>query len=221
VTGRLAAALAAIAALAAGCHPDQPPLHAEAPAGRWYLVAPEDTVGTIARNTGVPAEDILEANGLARAEDLRAGQLIFLIEPPAPAAVPARLRWPLAERQVVVASPFGARGGRAHEGIDLPAPIGAPVYAAADGRVVYAGDGVRGYGNLVVIAHAGGVLTVYAHNSALLVAAGQTVRAGDRVALVGRTGNANGPHLHFEVREGQIPRDPMRYLPPVGGGGSP
>jgi murein DD-endopeptidase MepM/ murein hydrolase activator NlpD len=228
VRRKVAAALVAVAAIAAGCRTARPPLHADAPAGRWYLVAPGDTLATIAGNAGIPAEDILEANGLARAEELRPGQLIFLLEPApaeAPAAMaaagPARLRWPLGERQVVVASPFGARGGRPHEGIDLPAPIGAPVFAAADGRVVYAGDGVRGYGNLVVIAHAGGVLTVYAHNSALLVAAGQTVRAGDRVALVGRTGNASGPHLHFEVREGQIPKDPMRYLPPVAGGGSP
>ena len=209
--------LVALTLVVAACHAARPPLHADAPPGRWYLVAADETLASIARNTGVPAEDILEANGLARAEDLHPGQLIFLIQP----SPPARLRWPLDERQVVVASPFGARSGRPHEGIDLPAPIGAPVYAAADGRVVYAGDGVRGYGNLVVIAHAGGVLTVYAHNSALLVAAGQTVRAGDRVALVGRTGNASGPHLHFEVREGQIPMDPMRYLPPVGGGGSP
>jgi murein DD-endopeptidase MepM/ murein hydrolase activator NlpD len=78
--------------------------------------------------------------------------------------------------------------------------------------VVYAGDGIRGYGNLVVLQHAGDLLTVYAHNSALFVSQGQTVRAGDRVAAVGQTGRATGPHLHFEVRQGQIPRDPMSYL---------
>ena len=109
-------------------------------------------------------------------------------------------------------SPFGARGARAHEGIDLPAPTGTPVLAAADGEVVYAGDGIRGYGNLVVLQHPGDLLTVYAHNSALFVAQGQRVRAGDRIAAVGQTGRATGPHLHFEVRQGQVPRDPMTYL---------
>jgi murein DD-endopeptidase MepM/ murein hydrolase activator NlpD len=111
-----------------------------------------------------------------------------------------------------IGSPFGARDGRAHEGVDLPAPTGTPVIAAADGEVVYVGDGIRGYGNLVVLQHPGDLLTVYAHNSAVYVTQGQSVRAGDRVAAVGQTGRASGPHLHFEVRQGQIPRDPMSYL---------
>jgi murein DD-endopeptidase MepM/ murein hydrolase activator NlpD len=131
--------------------------------------------------------------------------------PAAAAATSGLLRWPL-DGAVAVASPFGARDGRPHEGIDLPVPIGTPVLAAAGGRVVYAGDGIRGYGNLVVLEHAGGLLTVYAHNSALLVRQGDVVAAGARVALSGQSGHATGPHLHFEVREGQIPRDPMPYL---------
>ena len=81
--------------------------------------------------------------------------------------------------------------------------------------MVYAGNGIRGYGNLIVLKHAGDLLTVYAHNSDLLVSQGQAVRAGDRIALVGQSGHATGPHLHFEVRSGQIPRDPMSYLPPL------
>jgi murein DD-endopeptidase MepM/ murein hydrolase activator NlpD len=88
--------------------------------------------------------------------------------------------------------------------------------AAADGEVVYAGSGIRGYGNLVVLQHPGDLLTVYAHNSELFVAPGQAVRAGERIAAVGQTGRATGPHLHFEVRQGQIPRDPVPYLPPAG-----
>jgi murein DD-endopeptidase MepM/ murein hydrolase activator NlpD len=83
--------------------------------------------------------------------------------------------------------------------------------------VVYAGSGIRGYGNLVVLKHAGDLLTVYAHNSLLVVSEGQLVRAGERLALVGQSGHATGPHLHFEVRTGQIPRDPMNYLPPGAG----
>ena len=130
---------------------------------------------------------------------------------PAPA-----LRWPLTTVHILIGSPFGARWGKPHEGIDLPAPVGTPVFAAADGRVVYAGADIRGYGNLIVVKHAGDLLTAYAHNSVLLVSQGQSVRAGDRIALVGQSGHATGPHLHFEVRRGQIPRDPMSYLPPLG-----
>ena len=121
---------------------------------------------------------------------------------------------------VTIGSPFGARWGKRHEGIDLPAPVGTPVFAAADGRVAYAGNGIRGYGNLVVVRHAGDLLTVYAHNSVLLVAPGQPVRAGDRIALVGQSGHATGPHLHFEVRAGQIPRNPMGFLPRLAKGPS-
>jgi murein DD-endopeptidase MepM/ murein hydrolase activator NlpD len=116
----------------------------------------------------------------------------------------------------MIGSAFGARDGRAHEGIDLPAPTGTPVLAAADGEVVYAGGGIRGYGNLIVLQHPGDVLTVYAHNSQLFVAPGQAVRAGERIAAVGQTGRATGPHLHFEVRQGQIPCDPVPYLPTSG-----
>ena len=77
---------------------------------------------------------------------------------------------------------------------------------------MYAGDAIRGYGNLVVLQHGTDLMTVYAHNSVLLVRQGQRVTAGQRVALVGQSGHATGPHLHFEVRQGQIPRDPLPFL---------
>jgi len=220
----------------AACRPSRAPMHPETPAGSWYVVARGETLDDVATRAGVPAEDILEINGLARAEDLKPGKLIFVLSPQrAPASNPEPVAassgssapplvtggtpfgWPLANVARMVGSPFGAREGRAHEGIDLPAPTGTPVLAAADGQVVYAGSGVRGYGNLVVLQHAGDLLTVYAHNSAIFVAQGQSVRAGDRIAAVGQTGRATGPHLHFEVRQGQIPRDPMPYLPATGG----
>jgi murein DD-endopeptidase MepM/ murein hydrolase activator NlpD len=124
---------------------------------------------------------------------------------------PTAFEWPL--ETVAVGSRFGSRDGRSHEGIDLPAPVGTPVYAAGDGQVIYAGAGIRGYGNLIVVEHAGDLLTVYAHNSELLAREGDKVVTGQRIALVGQSGRASGPHLHFEVRAGQIPRDPMFYLP--------
>ena len=213
---------------AAGCHfVGKKPLHPESAPGRWYVIAPGETLETIAGRADVPLADLLEVNGLADASEARPGRMIFVLASPNQAAPPpvetaappplattrTTLRWPLATARIVVASPFGTREGRPHEGIDLPAPIGTPVFAAADGRVVYAGNGIRGYGNMIVVRHTGDLLTVYAHNSVLLVAHGQPVRAGDRIARVGQSGRASGPHLHFEVRAGQIPRNPMGFLP--------
>jgi lipoprotein NlpD len=206
-------------------------MHPSTPPGHWYVVAPGETLDLIAARAGVPAEDILELNGFESAALVKPGTLLFVMTVPegatatatgtTPAAAMAdlgvapALRWPLTTLHILVGSPFGARWGKPHEGIDLPAPVGTPVFAAADGRVVYAGAAVRGYGNLIVLKHAGDLLTAYAHNSVLLVSQGQAVRCGDRIALVGQSGHATGPHLHFEVRSGQIPRDPMSYLPPL------
>ena len=204
-------------------------MHPQNPPGQWYVVEAGETLDLIARRAGVPAEDILELNGFESAALVKPGTLLFVMTGSAavgttPGATaltdlgsPPALRWPLTTIHVLIGSPFGARWGKPHEGIDLPAPVGTPVFAAADGRVVYAGGAIRGYGNLIVLKHAGDLLTAYAHNSVLLVSQGQTVRAGDRIALVGQSGHATGPHLHFEVRSGQIPRDPMSYLPPLGG----
>jgi len=183
-------------------------------------------VSQIAARTGVPAEDLLEINGLRPGEPVEAGRLIFLLESEGPAApVPpgvapapaviveggAPLRWPLAAP--VLSSPFGARQGRPHEGIDLAAPTGTAIHAADNGQVLYAGDAVRGYGNMVVVQHGGDLLTVYAHGSALLVRTGDKVTAGQEIARVGQSGHATAPHLHFEVRRGQVPQDPLRFLP--------
>ena len=116
-----------------------------------------------------------------------------------------------------IASPFGWRvhpiygDRRLHAGIDIDAPHGAPVRAAADGTVVIAGY-QTGYGNTVVIDHGGGLATLSAHLSVISVSAGQTVSGGQLVGAVGNTGNSTGPHLHFEVRINGSPVDPMGYL---------
>ena len=134
---------------------------------------------------------------------------------PPPPGGQARFRWPVANPRIT--SPFGRRWGKTHEGIDLVASVGTPVYAADAGEVVYSGNKVRGYGNMVVVKHEGGFMTVYAHNSVLLVKVGEHVTAGQKVALSGRSGHVTAPHVHFEVRRGDTPRDPMPYLPPRGG----
>jgi len=121
-----------------------------------------------------------------------------------------RLIWPV---KGVVTSKFGPRGSRMHDGIDIGAREGTPVHAAAAGQVVYADSRLSGYGKLIIIRHAGNLFTAYGHNSRMLVRKGAHVRAGDVISRVGHTGRATGPHLHFEVRRGSTPVNPLAYLP--------
>ena len=105
------------------------------------------------------------------------------------------------------------RKGRPHDGIDITAPEGAPVRAAASGRVIFSSDEIKSYGNLIIIKHEGRFSTVYAHNQKNLVKEGDFVEKGQTIAKVGRTGRATAPHLHFEVRHGKKPRNPVFFLP--------
>ena len=111
----------------------------------------------------------------------------------------------------VLISGFGARERDHHDGIDLACPEGTPVRAAEEGVVLFAGE-QRGYGKLVVLAHDNDLVTIYAHNASNLVEKGEHVRRGAEIARVGQSGNATGPHLHFEVRLGARPRDPLGFL---------
>jgi murein DD-endopeptidase MepM/ murein hydrolase activator NlpD len=116
--------------------------------------------------------------------------------------------WPVNGAMV---SGFGWRGSRMHEGIDITASSGTPIWAAAAGTVIWA-SWRGGYGNCVVVDHGNGLATLYAHASAILVGVGQSVGQGETVALVGSTGNSSGPHLHFEVRVNGTAVDPLGYL---------
>jgi len=121
-----------------------------------------------------------------------------------------RLRWPV---KGTLTSKFGRRGSRMHDGIDIGAKEGTPVHAAASGEVVYADSRLSGYGKLVIIRHGRNLFTAYGHNQRMLVKKGARVRAGDVIARVGHTGRASGSHLHFEVRQGSTPVNPLAYLP--------
>lgn len=111
-------------------------------------------------------------------------------------------------------SGYGPRWGRMHRGIDIAAPTGTPIHAAASGEVVSSGWNSGGYGNLVEIRHPDGSLTRYAHNSRLLVRKGDRVEQGQRIALMGSTGYSTGPHLHFELHpSGKGAANPMAFLP--------
>ena len=115
-------------------------------------------------------------------------------------------RWPARGR---VIAGFGTSG---NEGINISVPEGTPVKAAEGGTVAYAGSELKGYGNLVLIRHDNGYVSAYAHNDEISVKRGDKVRRGQVVAKSGRTGNVNAPQLHFEIRKGSNPVDPMPYL---------
>ncbi len=139
-----------------------------------------------------------------------AGPATFAALRRSPATCPIALAWPLQAR---VGDGFGPRGNRFHAGIDLAAPIGTEVAAAAPGRVMFAGKLLGGWGRLVVVAHAAGVRTMYAHLSAIEVRVGERVGTESILGAVGATGDATGPHLHFEVRVRGAAVDPSLALP--------
>ena len=123
--------------------------------------------------------------------------------------------WPASGR---VISGFGSStNGERNDGINIALPMGAPIKAAASGTVSYSGSELKDYGNLLLIKHADGWTTAYAHNEKLLVAKGDTVVQGQVIANVGRTGNVDRPQLHFEVRRGTQAMDPLSYLAKTGG----
>lgn len=131
-----------------------------------------------------------------------------LTSPPARAA--SRFLWPVRGR---VISNFGPRAGGLHnDGINIAAPKGAPIRAAENGVVAYAGQGLRGFGNLLLIKHSGGWTTAYAHADRLLVRRGDLVKRGQTIGTIGSTGGVTRPQLHFEVRRGARAIDPRGQL---------
>jgi len=109
-------------------------------------------------------------------------------------------------------SRFGPRRGGFHTGLDIAAPMGTPIFAAASGTVTRSGPSGTGFGIIVAIDHGNGVETLYAHNSRNVVEAGQTVAQGQKIAEVGSTGNSTGPHLHFEIRHNGRALNPNLFI---------
>jgi lipoprotein NlpD len=161
----------------------------------------------------VPATPSAPATGAASAAGAAAASAPAAAPAPAPAAAPARegddnVNWMWPAQGAVVGSFEDTRS----KGVAIGGKLGDPVYAAADGRVVYAGSGLRGYGNLVIIKHNETLLTAYAHNQALLVREDQVVRRGQKIAEMGSS-DTDRVKLHFEVRRRGKPIDPTKVLP--------
>lgn len=186
-----------------------------------YVVQKGDTLWDLSRKFNVSVVAIATANGLNNMHSLKVDQKLIIpnigttsYAMSVPVAMPSRgsgsldLMWPVAGE---VTSFFGMRNGRPHEGLDIAANTGTPIVAARAGKVTFAGH--KGtYGLAVIVDHGGGLSTLYAHCSRVLVKPGQNVKNGQEIALVGNTGHSTGPHLHLEVRQNDVPYDPLLFL---------
>jgi lipoprotein NlpD len=202
----------------------------------FYTVQKGDTLTRIALDNGQTWRDLMAWNNLPNAHLIEVGQVLRVVPPgasvqasgvvvqpigggaeapvepkPAPAASPSAndeglaFAWPASGR--VIAGFDEAK----NKGLDIAGQAGDPILAAADGQVVYAGSGLRGYGNLIILKHNNTFLTAYAHSQTLLVKEDQKVRKGQKIAEMGKT-DADRVKLHFEIRRQGKPVDPVKYL---------
>lgn len=198
--------------------------------GVYHRVRPGETLYRIGKAYGVSANRLAQVNHLSDPSRIAVGQRLLipharrelpvdLITPRSASARPRRdeasrgavvFAWPV--EGGTVTSGFGQRGRGFHDGIDIAAAAGTPVHAAQDGEVVYS-DVLRGYGNVIIVRHSQGFATVYAHNQRNQVHEGQRVRCGEIIGSVGDTGRTSGTNLHFEVRQDNVARDPLYFLP--------
>jgi murein DD-endopeptidase MepM/ murein hydrolase activator NlpD len=244
------------------------PKTALAPTSGVHVVAPGETLHSIARLYGKPVMVLAKANNIPPDTMVRVGERIVIpdvqpaqtqanLVPPrtqAPAAVPAApargpdiasaesphsarvaspepapaadqtnavktaepagalpgFRWPARGRVIAGFGP--SPNGLQNDGINVAVPEGTPIKAAEDGVVAYAGNELKGYGNLVLVRHSNGFVTAYAHASEILVKRGEAVKRGQVIAKSGQTGSVTSPQLHFEIRKGSTPVDPSQYL---------
>jgi murein DD-endopeptidase MepM/ murein hydrolase activator NlpD len=214
--------------LVAGCAPRAPASPPKRPQGVYHTVRPGENLFRIGKAYDVTFEELARVNGIKDAGQIRVGQRIFvpgaarqlpveIITPVEPAPGAPEPLEPSAEKFLwpvngTINSGFGPRGASFHDGVDIAAPEGTPIHAVEKGEVIYS-DQLRGYGRIVILRHAEGFVSVYAHNEINLVREGQTVSRGEIVARVGTTGRVSGPHLHFEIRRNNAAQDPVRYLP--------
>ncbi len=196
--------------------------------GIYYFVGPGDTLAQIAEVYKINSEDLAQINNLFDS-DLAVGRRLFIphrrnrrdyltVTKVIKDKKIARDRskgtvhfvWPV--KKFVMTSPFGMRRGRPHDGVDLSAKTGTPIYAAAEGKVIYT-KRFSGYGNLIVIKHAHDYFTAYAHCHRIKTKTGKVVKRGQQIGTVGKTGRSTGPHLHFEVHKGVTAINPVKVLP--------
>lgn len=183
-------------------------------------VAAAPVAGTLQPVVAAPVPATKMAAVAAPVQSARLAQATSNVEEKPVAEAPAKaaettsalptFRWPV--RGKVVTS-YGAKtNGKSNDGINLAVPEGTPVKAAEDGVVAYSGNELKGYGNLVLVRHSNGYVTAYAHASELMVKRGDTIKRGQVIAKSGQSGEVASPQLHFEIRKGSSPVDPLQFL---------
>lgn len=240
--GRVALALLLVVAAACSSTKGPAPADERAGKGFYHALARGETLWQLSQRYGVSVDAIVRANQIEDPRNLAAGTRIFVPgaeplpgdeAPPLADAVPlvrgcaltddqkqerqAQARreadvvfeWPV---RGAVTTCFAPENGRPHDGIDIAVPEGTPVHAAEAGKVVYSAP-LGAYGNLIVVRHAGTYTSLYAHNEKNLTEPGAFVEKGDVIAESGDSGNATGPHVHFEIRRARKPDNPILYLP--------
>lgn len=218
----------------AGCAPRMPswsPLY-RGPAPHYqnvHFVQRGETLSSIARRYDVSVESLVRYNALRDPNRIEVGQRLrippkdaiarlYKLPPARPRPKPPKSTTALAEPFLwpvsgTITKQFSEDANDPHKGIDIAAPEGTPIRSADGGTVLFSGVGPEGYGLIVIVRHDSRFVTVYAHNRANLVKAGQSVERGQHIAYVGTSGNSTGPHLHFEVRREADPQDPITVLP--------
>lgn len=186
--------------------------------GVTHRVEKGESLWTISKRYDVPVDEIMQTNALSN-NNIKVGERLII--PGAKLTDAEKERRLLVARGGVpllikpasgrISSRFGMRWGKMHQGLDLAISVGTPVRAAAAGKVTKAGS-AGSYGLLVVIKHADGMETRYAHNNKIAVKVGQYVKQGEVICYSGNTGRSTGPHLHFEVRVNGRPQDPLKWL---------
>jgi murein DD-endopeptidase MepM/ murein hydrolase activator NlpD len=219
--------------VAPACAPQTPERPVRSVGGAYHTVRPGETLYRIGKAYDVRYEELARLNNLPDPDKIHVGQRLFIpgasrelpvaIITPVPmpfdsSTVPDAAEmapfepvfvWPI---NGTINSAYGPRGSSFHDGIDIAAPHGTPIRAIESGEVIFS-DTLRGYGNIVILQHSGGFVSVYAHNESNLVRSGQQVSRGEIIARVGSTGRVTGPHLHFEIRRNNRPLDPLSYMP--------
>lgn len=195
--------------------------------GVYHKVKKGQTLWRIAKTYNVNVKKIKRINRITNVRNIKTGAKLFIpgatrllqVKPSIkkvsldrrfPPVKKGFFIWPLKGK---LTSKYGIRNRRKHDGIDIAAPKGSPIFASASGKVIFSGWGPTGYGKMVIIKHNRNRVTVYAHNSKNLVKKRERVKKGQKIAYVGSTGRASGPHLHFELRDRREPINPLKYLP--------
>ncbi len=209
-----------------------PPERPSPPPGRkgvYHVVERHQTLYRICKTYGVDLKGVASLNGIADPSKIETGQRIFI--PGAKQVLKVEIYiddvaaeqgekakmaykqldfvWPVEGK---ISDVFTEGESKKHQGIDISSPLGTPIKASNAGKVIYSNNGIKGYGNLIILRHSEDYVTVYAHNQTNLVEEGAWAEKGQVIGRVGQTGRASGPHLHFEIRKNNKPLNPFLFL---------